>query len=102
MLKFLGQKIFGNRNDRELKKIGPLLERINALEPEIKKLNEFQLKAKTAEFKERYGRGESLDDLLVEAFAVVRETARRVMGERHYDVQILGGVALHFRHSGDG
>jgi len=91
----LGQKIFGSRNERELKKIRPLLDRINALEPEIKKLSESQLKAKTAEFKERYGRGESLDDLLVEAYAVVRETARRVLGERHYDVQLLGGVVLH-------
>lgn len=95
MIKLLGQKIFGNRNERELKRIWPLLERINALEPEIKKLSESQLKAKTVEFKERYGRGESLDDLLGEAYAVVRETARRVLGERHYDVQILGGVALH-------
>jgi len=95
LFKFLGQKIFGSRNERELKKIRPLLERINALEPEIKKLSESQLKAKTVEFKERYGRGESLDDLLVEAYAAVRDTARRVLGERHYDVQILGGVALH-------
>ncbi|WAC07369.1 MAG: preprotein translocase subunit SecA [Thermodesulfobacteriota bacterium] len=95
MLKLLGQKIFGSRNERELKKIGPLLERINALETEIKKLTEPQLKAKTGEFKDRYGRGESIDDLLVEAYAVVRETALRVLGERHYDVQILGGVALH-------
>ena len=95
MIKLLGQKIFGSRNERELKKIRPLLDRINALEPEIKKLSESQLKAKTAEFKERYGRGESLDDLLVEAYAVVRETARRVLGERHYDVQLLGGVVLH-------
>lgn len=95
MIKLLGKKIFGSRNERELKKIRPLLDRINALEPEIKKLSESQLKAKTAEFKERYGRGESLDDLLVEAYAVVRETARRVLGERHYDVQLLGGVVLH-------
>jgi preprotein translocase subunit SecA len=95
LIKLLGQKIFGSRNERELKKIRPLLDRINALEPEIKKLSESQLKAKTAEFKERYGRGESLDDLLVEAYAVVRETARRVLGERHYDVQLLGGVVLH-------
>jgi preprotein translocase subunit SecA len=95
LLKLLGQKIFGSRNERELKKIGPLLERINALETEIKKLTEPQLKAKTGEFKDRYGRGESIDDLLVEAYAVVRETALRVLGERHYDVQILGGVALH-------
>jgi len=95
LIKLLGQKIFGNRNERELKKIRPLLDRINALEPEIKKLSESQLQAKTAEFKERYGRGESLDDLLVEAYAVVRETARRVLGERHYDVQLLGGVVLH-------
>ena len=95
MIKLLGQKIFGSRNERELKKIRPLLEQFNALEPEIKKLSESQLKAKTGEFKERYARGESLDDLLVEAYAVVRETAWRVLGERHYDVQILGGVALH-------
>ncbi len=95
MIKLLGQKIFGSRNERELKKIRPLLDRINALEPEIKKISEPQLKAKTAEFKERYGRGEPLDDLLVEAYAVVRETARRVLGERHYDVQLLGGVVLH-------
>jgi len=95
LIKLLGKKIFGSRNERELKKIRPLLDRINALEPEIKKLSESQLKAKTAEFKERYGRGESLDDLLVEAYAVVRETARRVLGERHYDVQLLGGVVLH-------
>jgi preprotein translocase subunit SecA len=95
LIKLLGQKIFGSRNERELKKIRPLLDRINALEPEIKKLSESQLNAKTAEFKERYGHGESLDDLLVEAYAVVRETARRVLGERHYDVQLLGGVVLH-------
>ncbi|HPD61474.1 MAG TPA: hypothetical protein PKV48_06930, partial [Thermodesulfobacteriota bacterium] len=80
MFKFLGQKIFGSRNERELKKIRPFLEQINALEPEIRKLSESQLKAKTGEFKERYGRGESLDNLLAEAYAVVRETARRVLG----------------------
>ena len=95
MFKLFAKKIFGNRNERELKKIRPYLERINALEPQIIQMSDAQLHAKTAEFKERYSRGESLDDLLVEAFAVVRETARRVLGERHYDVQILGGVALH-------
>ncbi|MCX8012103.1 MAG: preprotein translocase subunit SecA, partial [Desulfobacterota bacterium] len=95
MFKLLIRKIFGSRNERELKKLRPILEQVNTLEPEIKKLSDSQLQAKTAEFKERYSRGESLDDLLPEAFAVVRETARRVLGERHYDVQIIGGVALH-------
>jgi len=95
VIKLIAQKIFGSRNERELKKIRPYLEQINALEPEIKKLNDSQLQAKTGEFKERHERGEELDDILFEAYAVVRETARRMLGERHYDVQIIGGVVLH-------
>jgi len=95
LFKLFLRKIFGSRNERELKKLRPILEQVNALEPKIKKLSNPQLQAKTAEFKDRYARGESLDDLLPEAFAVVRETAWRVLGERHYDVQIIGGVVLH-------
>ena len=95
MLKLITRKLFGSRNERELKKIRPYLERINSLEPEIKRLSDPQLQAKTGEFKERLKRGEPLDDILFEAYAVVRETAQRVLGERHYDVQVIGGVALH-------
>jgi len=95
VLKLAARKLFGSRNERELKRLRPYLERINGLEPEASRLSDFQLQAKTAEFRQRHGRGESLDELLVEAFSVVRETARRVLGERHYDVQIIGGVALH-------
>jgi len=81
----IARKLFGSRNERELKKIYPCLDKVNTLEPEIRKMSNSQLQAKTAEFKERHERGESLDDILFEAFAVVRETARRVLGERHYD-----------------
>src|SRR5207302_3694318 len=69
---------------------------INALEPEMQALSDDALRHKTVEFKERLDRGEALDDLLIEAFAVVREGARRVIGQRHFDVQLMGGMALHF------
>jgi preprotein translocase subunit SecA len=95
VLKLAARKLFGSRNEREVKKLHPYLERINALEPEVKELSDAQLQAKTGEFKQRHSQGEPLDELLVDAFAVVRETARRMLGERHYDVQIIGGVALH-------
>ncbi|MFH0811258.1 MAG: preprotein translocase subunit SecA [Pseudomonadota bacterium] len=95
MFKLIARKLFGSRNDRELKTRRPYVEHVNALEPEIKALTDSQLQTKTQELKERYGQGEPLDSLLFEAFAVVRETARRVLGERHYDVQIMGGVVLH-------
>ncbi len=88
-------KIVGTKNERELKKIRPLVDRINALEPEIRKLSDAQLAAKTSEFKERLAQGASLDDLLPEAFAVVREAGRRVLGMRHFDVQLMGGIVLH-------
>jgi len=89
------KKIVGSKNERELKRIQPIVNRINELEPSIKKLSDQQLKSKTAEFKERLSRGETLDELLPEAFATVRETARRTLGERHFDVQLIGGVVLH-------
>ncbi|OGI21554.1 MAG: preprotein translocase subunit SecA [Candidatus Moranbacteria bacterium RIFCSPHIGHO2_01_FULL_55_24] len=88
------QKIFGS-NEREVKKFLPLVESINSHEPSISALSDEALKAKTAEFKERLGKGESLDSLLPEAYAVVREAAKRVINERHYDVQLMGGIALH-------
>ncbi|MBN2468927.1 MAG: preprotein translocase subunit SecA [Deltaproteobacteria bacterium] len=95
MFKQIARRVFGSRNDRELKKLQPYLETINGLEPDIQKLSDSQLQAKTGEFKERLERGEGLDEILGEAFAVVREAARRILGERHYDVQIIGGIALH-------
>ncbi|MBA2847904.1 preprotein translocase subunit SecA [Thermosulfuriphilus ammonigenes] len=95
MLGKLVAKIVGTKNDRELKRLRPIVEKINALEPEIKRLSDSQLQAKTAEFKERLEKGESLDHLLPEAFAVVREASRRTLGMRHFDVQLMGGVVLH-------
>ncbi|MGJ7495685.1 preprotein translocase subunit SecA [Variovorax sp. RT4R15] len=91
---FLTQ-LFGSRNDRLLKQYRKTVDRISALEPVFEKLDEAALKAKTQEFKDRLGRGESLDDLLPEAFAVVREGSKRIMKMRHFDVQLLGGMALH-------
>src|SRR5210317_1805387 len=88
-------KIFGSKNERVLKQIQPLVERINSFEADIQKLDDEALAAQTVAFKERVARGESLDDLLPEAFAVTREAARRVIGERHYDVQLIGGIVLH-------
>ncbi len=88
-------KVFGSKNDRELKKMQPLVDAINAREEEIKKLDDQALAQKTVEFKGRVAKGESLDDLLVEAFAVVREAAWRTLGLRPYDVQLIGGIVLH-------
>ncbi len=88
-------KVFGTKHDREIKKIKPIVEQINSLEPQIEKLSDAELKAKTPYFKEKIAQGASLDDLLPEAFAVVRETSKRVLGMRHFDVQLIGGVVLH-------
>ncbi len=88
-------KIFGTKHERERKRIQPKVVAINALEPELQKLSDAELAAKTVAFRERLGQGETLDDLLVEAFAVCREAGRRVLGMRHYDVQLIGGVVLH-------
>ncbi len=89
-------KLFGSRNDRLLKQYRKTVTRINAMEPDYEKLSDEALRAKTQEFKERVAKGESLDDLLPEAFAVVREGSKRVMKMRHFDVQLLGGMALHY------
>ncbi|HJX34884.1 MAG TPA: preprotein translocase subunit SecA [Desulfatiglandales bacterium] len=87
--------IFGSKNDRELKQISPLVEKINSLEPGFKALSDEQLRAKTVEFKERISRGEALDEILPEAFAAVREASVRVLKMRHFDVQLVGGIVLH-------
>jgi preprotein translocase subunit SecA len=88
-------KIFGSRNSRLLKRMQQDVARINALEPAIAKLTDEELRAKTAEFKTRFSNGEGLESLLHEAFAVVREASKRVLGMRHFDVQLIGGMVLH-------
>jgi preprotein translocase subunit SecA len=95
MFKNLVEKIIGSYSDRELKRITPLVDRIEALEPEMKALSDEQLKAKTAEFKKRLADGETLDDIMPEAFATVREASVRVLGMRHFRVQLIGGIVLH-------
>ncbi|WP_395140631.1 preprotein translocase subunit SecA [Schlegelella aquatica] len=95
MLPKLLTQIFGSRNDRLLKQYRRVVERINALEPQFEKLTDEQLRAKTDEFKARLAQGETLDDLLPEAFAVVREGSKRALKMRHFDVQLIGGMALH-------
>ena len=89
------QKIMGDPNDKALKKLGSIKERVNVLEPEYQRLTDDELQARTSKFRQRLSSGEGLDDLLPEAFAAVRESAWRNLGQRHYDVQIIGGTALH-------
>jgi len=89
-------KIFGSRNQRLIKQYQKTVREINALEPQMEKLSDAELKAKTAEFKERVAGGTTLDDILVEAFAVCREAAKRVMKMRHFDMQLIGGMVLHY------
>ena len=88
-------KIFGTHSEREVKRIIPIVDKIEALAPEFEKLTDEQLQAKTPEFKERLANGETLDDILPEAYATVREAATRVLDMRHYRVQLIGGVILH-------
>jgi len=88
-------KVFGSKNERELKRMQPLVERINAYEAEIRALSDDQLRAQTPKFKTRIEQGESLDDLLPEAFATVREASLRTLKMRHFDVQLIGGIVLH-------
>src|ERR1043165_2882735 len=89
------KKIFGTRHQRQMKKLRPLIERINGLEPGLEKLDDAALKGKTAEFRTRLDNGASLDDVLPDAFAGVREASKRTLGLRHYDVQMIGGIGLH-------
>ncbi len=95
MLESLIKKIFGDPSEKELKRCRPIVTKINALEPEMEKLGSANLQAKTQEFKLRLQKGETLEDILPEAFAVVREASRRVTGMRHFDVQLVGGIVLH-------
>ena len=87
-------KIMGTHSERELKRVYPIVDKIEAMGPAMEKLSDEELRAKTDEFKKRLSEGETLDDLLVEAYAVVREAATRVLGMRHYRVQLIGGVIL--------
>jgi len=96
MISGLLKKIFGSRNDRLVKQYSLIVKRINALEPALQGLSDEQLRAKTDEFRQRHANGESLDDLLPEAFAVVREAGKRELGMRHFDTQLIGGMVLHY------
>jgi len=91
----LARRLFGSANDRYVKSLEPLVEQINELEPELEKLSDEALRARTAEFRQRLEDGTDLDDLLVEAFATVREASKRTLGQRHFDVQLMGGIVLH-------
>ena len=95
MINTLLAKVIGTQNDRELKKLRPTVARINELEPTVTGLSDAALRGKTADLRERVGRGEALDAVLPEAFAVCREAARRRLGMRHFDVQLIGGMVLH-------
>jgi preprotein translocase subunit SecA len=88
-------KTIGSQDERYLKRVKPTVAQINSLEDEVSSLSDTQIRAKTAEFKQRLERGETLDDLLPEAFAAVREASKRTTGMRHYDVQMIGGMVLH-------
>ncbi len=96
MIPTLLKKIFGSRNDRLIKRYMHAVRAINALEPQIEALSDAQLRAKTDEFKQRLAKGETLDDVLPEAFAVVREAGKRTLNMRHFDVQLIGGMVLHY------
>ena len=95
MLTGLFKKVFGSKNDRELKRMSKVVKTINALESDLEKLTDEQLKQKTVEYRQRLSEGEALDKILPEAFATVREASKRVMGMRHFDVQMIGGMTLH-------
>src|SRR3989338_9699381 len=88
-------KIFGNSHQKFAKSLQPLVAKINSFEPEVQKLSADQIKEKTKELKERLVKGESLNDILPEAFALVREASKRTLNQRHFDVQLIGGIILH-------
>src|SRR5262245_16135978 len=95
MLNTILTKVIGTKNERELKRIRPTIQAIGELEPGTRALSDEALRAKTDEFRQRLSKGETLDGLLPEAFAVVREAGRRVLNMRHFDVQLVGGIVLH-------
>src|SRR3989344_5211443 len=91
-------KIFGDDSSRFVKEVAPLVSKINSLESDFEKLSKREIEVKTKEFKERIAEGASLDDILPEAFALVREASKRTLGQRHFDVQLMGAIALHRGH----
>ncbi len=95
MLGAIAKKLFGSKNERDLRKLDPLVQAVNELEPDIKTLSDEAVRAKTEEFKDRFSKGETLDELLPEAFALVREASIRTLGMRPFDVQLIGGIVLH-------
>ena len=95
MIGAIARRVFGSANERYVKRLQPLVDAINDLEPEIEALSDEALRARTVEFRKELAEGRTLDDLLVPAFATVREAAKRTLGQRHFDVQLMGGIALH-------
>src|ERR687891_1925857 len=95
MLGILAKRMFGSANERFIKSLRKTVDAINALEPELEGLSDAELRARTDRFRERLDQGATLDDLLIEAFATVREAAKRTLGQRHFDVQLMGGMVLH-------
>ena len=96
MLNKIFRKVFGSRNDRLVRRMSKMVEQISTLEPQMEALTDAQLRAKTDEFRQRLADGTSLDSLMPEAFAVVREAGKRVLHMRHFDVQLIGGMVLHY------
>jgi len=95
MIGAVARKLFGSANDRRIKKYRPRVDAINALEGELEKLSDADLRARTEAFREQLAQGKTLEDILVPAFATVREAAKRTLGQRHFDVQLIGGMVLH-------
>jgi len=95
MIGAVARKLFGSSNDRRIRSYRPRVDEINALEPELEALSDEALLARTDEFKRQLAEGQTLDDILVPAFATVREAAKRTLGQRHFDVQLIGGMVLH-------
>src|SRR3954447_16565001 len=95
MLGALARRLFGSANDRYVKSLGPIVSAINELEPQLEAMSDDELRARTQQFKQQLADGTELDDILIEAFATVREAAKRTLGQRHFDVQLMGGIVLH-------
>src|SRR5947209_10149233 len=95
MLGALARRLFGSANDRYVKSLGPIVSAINELEPQLEAMSDYELRARTQQFKQQLADGTELDDILIDAFATVREASKRTLGQRHFDVQLMGGVVLH-------
>src|SRR3989338_8697962 len=95
MFNWVLSKIIGTQNEREIKRLKPLVDKINSFEPEVEQLSDAELRAKTDLFRKRLSGGETLDDILAEAFSVVREVSKRTARMRHFDTQLIGGIVLH-------